>query len=454
MTSQAELLTDPVAFVRGVLGHKVWKKQAEILRSVAANKQTAVKACHGSSKTFTASEALLWWLSRFSDGIVVTTAPTWFQVENLLWQEVHKAIATSRVAFPKPLSTELTIAPGNYAIGLSTNETVRFQGFHGEHVLFILDEAPGVRPGIWEAISGAQSGGDVRILALGNPTLTGNPFHSAFTKEREAWNLITIDAFDTPNLYGITEETLLQMSEDELHDNKVPFLVTRDWVKERLKAWGTGNALYQARVRGNFPDQAEDNLYSLQWLEQAAATAPSADEPYRAGVDVAGPGEDETVLCVRKGAQIVKLEAFAQADPRGEVAAALQHYRTSKEGLEVVNVDSVGIGYYFAQHLRDLGFDVAEINVGEAAIDKEKYANLKAEMYWGFRQRLVDGDIGGLTDETAMGQLASIKYRHNARGQILIESKEEARKRGISSPDRAEGILLAFADNGRAQNFY
>lgn len=153
MTSQAELLTDPVAFVRGVLGHKVWKKQSEILRSVAANKQTAVKACHGSSKTFTASEALLWWLSRYSDGIVVTTAPTWFQVENLLWQEVHKAIATSRVAFPKPLSTELTIAPGNYAIGLSTNETVRFQGFHGDHVLFILDEAPGVRPGIWEHLT-------------------------------------------------------------------------------------------------------------------------------------------------------------------------------------------------------------------------------------------------------------------------------------------------------------
>lgn len=454
MIDQAQLLTDPVAFVRGVLGHKVWSGQSDILRSVAAHKRTAVKACHGSSKTFTASEALLWWLSRYEDGIVVTTAPTWFQVENLLWQEVHKAIATSRVAFPKPLSTELTIAPGNYAIGLSTNETVRFQGFHGGHVLFILDEAPGVRPGIWEAITGAQSGGDVRILALGNPVLTGNPFHDAFTKERDSWNLITIDAFDTPNLRGLTEADLLTMDAEQLATNKAPFLVTREWVHERLKTWGTGNALYQARVRGQFPDQAEDNLYSLAWLDAAGALAEPQEAGYRAGVDVAGPGEDETVVCVRRGSEIVALRAFPNADPRGEVAAYLAPYKQSEIGLELVNVDVVGIGYYFAQHLRDLGFNVGEINVGESAIEKEKYANLKAELYWGFRQRLTDGDVHGLTDETAIGQLAGIKYKHNARGQILIESKEEARKRGISSPDRAEGILLAFADNGRAQDFY
>ena len=56
------------------------------------------------------------------------------------------------------------------------------------------------------------------------------------------------------------------------------------------------------------------------------------------------------------------------------------------------------------------------------------------------------GDIAGLTDELAIAQLASIRYRHNARGQVEIESKDEARKRGVKSPDRAEAIMLAFAD--------
>jgi len=60
------------------------------------------------------------------------------------------------------------------AIGLSSNEGVRFQGWHGK-ILVVIDEAPGVRPDIYEAIEGIRAGGDVRILALGNPTLASGP---------------------------------------------------------------------------------------------------------------------------------------------------------------------------------------------------------------------------------------------------------------------------------------
>jgi hypothetical protein len=41
-----------------------------------------------------------------------------------------------------------------------------------------------------------------------------------------------------------------------------------------------------------------------------------------------------------------------------------------------------------------------------------------------------DGDVAGLADELTISQLASIRYKHNARGQVVIESKEDARKRG------------------------
>ena len=48
-----------------------------------------------------------------------------------------------------------------------------------------------------------------------------------------------------------------------------------------------------------------------------------------------------------------------------------------------------------------------------------------------------------------MAQLASLRYQHNARGQVVIESKEKARKRGVRSPDRAEAMMLAFAPDMR-----
>src|SRR5450759_944112 len=57
------------------------------------------------------------------------------------------------------------------------------------------------------------------------------------------------------------------------------------------------------------------------------------------------------------------------------------------------------------------------------------------------------GDLSGSMDEKLIGQLAGIRYKHNARGQIVIESKEDARKRGVKSPDRAEAVMLAFAQH-------
>src|SRR5215813_13091167 len=184
------------------------------------------------------------------------------------------------------------------------------------------------------------------------------------------------------------------------------------------------------------------------WLEAAKYREGGGDDgAFDAGIDVAGPGEDETVLCVRRGPRIVLLTAWSGHDPRGDVLAALLPF---KGRLNKVNVDTVGIGYYLAQHFRDQRLPVQEINVGEKAHDTEKYVNRKAEVYWGLRRRAQDGDLAGLTDERTIAQLAGIRYSHNSRGQIVIESKEDARKRGVKSPDRAEAVMLAFAERRTA----
>ena len=386
---------------------------------------------------------MLWWVTRYRDGIVVTTAPTWTQVERVLWGEIKKVAALSRIGFPPLNQTELKLGPNNYAIGLSTNEGVRFQGFHGRILIIILDEAPGVKPEIWEAIEGIRAGGDVRVLALGNPTLTSGPFYDAFTTNRDAWKTFTISAFDTPNLAGLTLESLLALDDGDLDRNPRPYLVTRRWVREKWHEWGAGHPLWEARVLGQFPTQAEDALISLRWIEEAAAR-PIGGTGGRltAGLDVAGPGEDETVLVITDGPSILALQTWTKSDPRGEVVAALATY---KGKLACVNIDSAGIGHYMARHLEDLGYPVRDVNVGETADDQEKYANLKAELYWGLRMRFQAGHVAGLRDERTIGRLAGIRYSHDTRGRVKIESKEDARKRGVKSPDRAEAVMLAFA---------
>src|SRR5206468_6388066 len=190
---------------------------------------------------------------------------------------------------------------------------------------------------------------------------------------------------------------------------------TRRWVREKYREWGPGHPLWEARVLGNFPSQSEDALLSLAWLEAAKYRESAGDDgPFRAGLDVAGPGEDETVLCVRRGPKITVLKAWMDQNPRGAVVAALLPI---KGQLKTVNVDSVGIGYYMAQHLKDQGFPIQEVNVGERARQSEKYVNRKAELYWGLRLRSEAGDMSGLYDERAIAQLAGIRYSHNSRGQ-------------------------------------
>lgn len=439
----AMALEDPVQFTESMLNHRIWSRQQEILRSVATFPRTAVKACHASGKTFIAAAAVLWWITTHREAIAVTTAPTWTQVERILWSEIRRMVSCARINYPKPATTSLHLDANRYAIGLATNEGVRFQGFHG-NVLIVLDEAPGVLPEIYEAIEGIRAGGDVRVLALGNPLISSGPFFDAFSSNREGWNLITISAFDTPNLEGLTLEDLLRLPEADLDQNPCPYLTTRRWVKEKYTEWGTGHPLWEARVLGNFPTQSDDALISLTWLEQAKLRT-EGDGDIVAGLDVAGPGECETVLCVRQGPRIIHLRGWTSDDARGDVLAALLSF---KSRLKRVQVDTVGIGHYLAKHLKDHGLPVTPVNVGEAPRDRERFANRKAEIYWQFRERASSGDLAGLTDDRTIAQLAGIRYSHNSRGQIVIESKEEARKRGVKSPDRAEAVILAFADLG------
>lgn len=451
--ARADSLTDPSIFAFVQLGQDLWQRQRAIAESVAANPETAVKACHSSGKTYLAASIALWWLARWRDGIVVTTAPTDLQVRKLLWGEIGATVAQSRYPFPKPNQTELKFNPKRYGIGFSTNVTqqnqgVKFQGFHSGHILIIVDEAPGVHPGIFDAIKGIMAGGKVSVLYLGNPTINSGQFYDLFEKNRATVQTFTISAFDTPNLQGLKMADLIRMEREcpaELDNNVRPYLTTRRWVLDRYHEWGEDHPLYQSRVLGQFPAQSAYSLISLTWLEKAKLREAEAkdDEYIYAGLDVAGPGEDETVLTIRKGNKILSLDAWPKEDPRGDILVKLRPY---KGKLKTVNIDCIGVGWGIYLSLRDeLGSVCVPVNVGKASEKPDEYINLKAELYWDLREKFKADRIWGLNDEKAIGQLAGLRYDTDAKGHICIEKKKDATKRGVKSPDRAESIMLAFA---------
>ncbi len=462
-------ILDPMSFIKTVLGHRTWWMQEQIVKAVTSKpkSRTVVKACHASSKTFTFAELAWYWLARFRDGKVITTAPVFRQTQKLIWTEIRKARMMSDLAqqmFPMPLQTEINMGPDNYALGMSTDEAVNFQGWHG-NVLLIIDEAPGVTGEIFDAIEGVRAGGDVRVIMGGNPTIAAGPFYDAFTTNRKNWNTFSISAFDCPNLRrffpedydflgtsdGELVEVIKQFPDEALEDNPWPMLVTPDWVIEKWDDWGPGHPNWDARVMGRFPSQSPDALIPLAYVERAMGSVTDVGAPCIAGIDVAGPGESETTLWIRSGSRLLYFEPWESEDPRGSVAACLHQF---KDRLDAVHVDVIGTGWYFARYLEDLGYPVVDVDITkppagytEADIEqaKERFANLKSQSYWLMREAFFAGEVHGLNDELSVVQLTTLKYKHDARGRVVIESKQKMMdKYKVPSPDRAEGLMLTF----------
>jgi hypothetical protein len=136
----------------------------------------------------------------------------------------------------------------------------------------------------------------------------------------------------------------------------------------------------------------------------------------------------------------VASRTWTDADSRGAVISWLRPHR---ERVRLVKYDSAGLGVFYADPLREAGFRCEGINVASSPLDKERYSNLKSEMYWNLRARFQSGAVSGLDDET-LAELAGIQWLVDVRGRTAIESKESVRSTLGHSPDRAEALCMAL----------
>ena len=427
---------DPVYFARKVLGVEPWSKQVEALTAVAANERVAVKSGNGLGKGLSAAVAILWFMSCHEHAVALSTAPTFRQVRHILWKEVHRRYRNAKYDLGgKLLDTRLEMPErDSFAMGLSADSPDEFQGFHSANMLIVVDEAEGVAEPIYEAIEALMTSENCRLLLIGNPTTVTGSFRRAFHEDRELYHTLTISAYDSPNVATGAKT--------------VPGLVTARWVEQRRKIWGEDNPIFQARVLGEFPEQSEDTLIPLSAIEGAAKVSGGAVEqddapqPTVVAVDVARFGSDRSVILVRRGGQVKPVRTFRGLDTMKLMGLVVDAIKEADP--EDVVVDEVGIGAGVVDRLKELGYRVDGINVGRSAHDPSRFANLRAEGYWNLRQLITTGEVFLPSDKELMGELAALKYSFNSVGQLLVESKDDMRKRGVRSPDKADALMLAF----------
>ena len=444
----------PVAFARDALNAKPWEQQEAILKALQDHGRVTVCSAHGVGKTWVAAAATLWFLYTREPVIVLTTAPTHRQVKEVLWREIrrqHRAMF-AHAELPQSFrelkgemrETALKLADNRYALGLTTDEPDRFQGFHAPHVLVIVDEASGVEERIFDAIDGVLTGEEARLLLIGNPLHSSGRFYESHRKR--GWKRFVISALDTPNVKG----RRLTSAQSRNKPAEMPGLVTARWVWERKEDWGEDSPLYQSRVLGRFPDQATDALIRLSWIDAAVARhkqpAAESEAPIEAGADVARFGDCESVLCIRRGPRVLYLEAWRKADlsvTRAKLVQACYDFN-----IEVLRVDAAGMGVgLYDEIVKECPkfTTVEDSNGGRSAYNSERYGMLRDEWFFGLRERFRLDDIAIPDDALLREQLAALTYGLKERGQVSVVSKDVLAARGVRSPDRADALALAFA---------
>ena len=426
----------PVGFADAYLGVNLWSKQREVLNAIRDHRRVAVKAGNGLGKGFTAAVAVLWFIRCHNPAVVLTTAPTERQVRHVLWREIRRLHRKSaHVVDGMMLSTRFEVADDRFALGLSTDDVDQFQGFHSPNMLIVVDEAEGVAEPIYEAIDAVMTASNCKLLLIGNPTSDSGTFRRAFHEDRGIFHNVTISALESPNV--------------EQQEVVIPGLTTHEWVRERASLWGEGSPMYQARVLGRFSEHPQDTLIPLSKIEAAMARhanqALEEDEGgalTTLGVDVARFGPDQSVLLLANSDTVLRMEAYQGLDTMelaGRVVEA--HRRWSPERIVV---DEIGIGAGVVDRLKELNLPVAGVNVGRPARQRRLFANLRAEGYWRLYELFNEEAIAIPNDAELAGQLASVRHRYNSRGQFIIETKDEARGRGVPSPDKGDALMLAF----------
>lgn len=464
----ARMQEDPAGyFIPTVLGDNLWDDQNRIIESVRDNPKTAWRSCHGIGKSFCCARLCLWWLYSFPRSIVITTGPTWRQVEDILWKEIRSAYANSIVplgGYLAPSATVLSIDGKEWAaIGLSTNDPNRFQGYHSEHLLVIVDEAAGVDEDIFEAIMGVLTSAHCRLVLIGNPTDIGGQFYRAF--RTEGWNTGRTAAWDTPNFtaFGITREDIINntwepkvpKTDDGNYKWPYPWLITPKWAHEAFQEWGVNHPAWFARVEGEFPDQGEYSVIPLGWIEKAQDRwingSWDANAPIILGVDVARGGMDQSAICARQDRRVLWVKAYSGLDTQELAGQVIKVYR--EVGARQANVDVIGLGAGVVDALKPIrDVNVSEVNVasGSSVLDADNnrvYRNLRAELWWAVRLAL---DPKGDTllqlppDGKLLADLASPQYTFRS-GLTQIEDKEETKKRIGRSPDLGDAVMLTFA---------
>jgi hypothetical protein len=396
--------------------------------------RVAVRSGHGIGKTTLIAWIIKWFMDTRPFPQVVVTANTKIQLETKTWRELSK---WHNISETKHLYTHTgsqfyrTDKPKTWqanAIPWVKEKSEAFAGTHESHILYLFDEGSAIDDTIWEVSEGAmtgnpEGGGAVTkiFIAFGNPTRNTGRFSECFKKYRHRWTCLEIDSRDTKR-------------------------ADKNQIDEWAEDYGEDSDFFRVRVKGQEPRAGISQFIPNDIVENAMGLSYN-DDIYRhdakvMGVDIAGDGDDQTVIYKRQGLMTpyvpVKVRGYRTPELVDLIAKHIIEWGPTATFIDV------GFNPGVADMLAKLKFKVVRVNFGATASNSVDYANKRAEM-WGQMKDWLENGGAIPPDNELRDDLIGPEYGYTKKMQIQLERKVDMKKRGIPSPDIADALALTFA---------
>lgn len=494
----------PDDYVRWMFGVEPEPHQIAALRAVAKpGARVCIVGANGMGKDACVSWLPSWFLYCFGGpmgqhALVPTTSASGRQIDTF-WREQNgwmsgavnvdafdvmvKELRLKKIEDPRDQTRQLD-GTNNKAVGFKALSQAVMESFHAPHLLYIMTEARACEDWAYLSMFKACTDVDNRIVIQSVPGEQTGMFYEIARGEVPGWEVLFWPAarkvWSCPGCdYTTTSDGICPTCDRELKSKYVPTSrrVTDQSIQEKL-AFGEDSEFFQAPVLANFLTGSSLQLISLREYHDAEDRyGPKRVERINdieipmggvvedeqsdiLGVDVAWVGQNNTVLCHRKGPVVYKFHRWQGQRTDYTADRVMEWMNAYPHGTVCIESGIAQSGVIDQIVKAHYGSRLQLINPGGPPLGGEKeeemFHDRRSQLYYYVQQKFRKGILAIRdTNDELKKQLTGIRAKVRTDVKFQIESKDELKKR-MESPDDADALMLTMAgssDESRAATF-
>jgi len=403
----------------------------------------SIRSGKGTGKTAFLAWANIWILVCWTPVKVVCTAGKKDQIKDVLWTEIVKWIERSDKKMPGLLKNYLTVHGDKIYVNCGQNagktrysvartasrsassedQALTLQGHHEQHMMLVADEASGVPEPVFQALDQTMSDVVNFMLVTFNPNRNSGFAYDTHNKDRKLWICLHWNAEECEN---VSKESIYRLA----------------------KKYGVDSNAYRIAVRGEFPLGETDCVIPLEWVLNCVDKefVLSDDDLRFDAMDPAGEGKDECVIMGRVGPVTTIDDVYVVNETNTmEIAYRFAGWVVDHDSHSY-GIDVGGLGVGIKHRLKELprANSPRSFNFNGSASNKEKYHRWGDEAWFKVRDKIQNGEVSLPDDDELIMELSSRKYKE-INGKIKVETKKDLKKRGLTSPNKADAFIMLHA---------